>query len=114
MSKYSAIINIKNDGSICMEDPHSPAFNCESFDDLGIRSSRISKGFYRVSGCNVSWPEGWRSTIHKDENGENTSWISLGVDDGGLIVRTFEPSDKSTPMDIVYMLTLRIDCEPAV
>lgn len=109
MNKFSAIININRDGSICMDYPHYPASNCESFDSTGIASSRISKGSYRVSGPNVSWPDGWRSTIHKDDNGENTIWVSLGEDAYGLTVNTFDPVNKSTPIDIVYMLTLRID-----
>lgn len=111
---HTAAFNVNPDGLIETDGDHSPGTSGISWPMLNIECSRISIGRYVLTGSGIHWPEGWRATVYKDENDQNTVWIKLGKDDSGLTIETFDPSDKITPIDIVHLLTLRVACEYSV
>ncbi len=108
---YTAAFNINPDGTFVLDGDHSPGTSGIPWESLGIESRRISVGSYLITGNNIKWPSGWRATIYRDENGDNTVFLRLNQDESGLTVETFDRHDKSTPTDIIYMLTLRVACE---
>lgn len=110
----TAAFNLRPDGSVEMEGDHSPGTNGAPWSLLGIECSHISVGNYSIKSEGIHWPEGWRATVYKDENDKNTVWLKLGTDSEGLTVNTFDPEDKSTPIDIIHLLTLRVACEHSV
>lgn len=109
--KCTAAFNIQPDGDIVMNGDHSPGVSFGEWGDFGISCERKSTGVYVVKGNKISWADGWKASIYRDENNIETLFIELGNQADDLVVRCFDPQDNSTPVDIVYLLTLRVCCE---
>lgn len=106
----SVAFNFLPDGTIVEEGDHSPAVSDGinvPFDALSIRVSHAGTGDYRIDGPGLSWPAGWKITIFKDENDENTVRVTLSADAGTLRVQCVDPTTHD-PKDVVYMMTVRV------
>lgn len=103
-----AAFNIRPDGSVVMEGDHSPGTSGQPWGVLGIEVSRTSVGEYLIAGSGIAWPPGWRITIFRDDNDQNTSWVKLGTTAAGLTVSVRDVDDRTTPVDLVYLMTIRV------
>lgn len=100
--------NLRADGSIVLDGDHAPGTSDSSPWALtGVAAERVSLGEYRITGPSIAWPDGWRSSPYRDDNGDPTIRLALGADDNGLTVTCRDP-ETGTPKDIVYLLTLRV------
>ncbi|MBB3806421.1 hypothetical protein FHR51_002573 [Xanthomonas arboricola] len=104
----NAAFNILPDGSVVLEGDHSPGTSGAAWPLLGIHAARLQVGEYLISGPGIAWPAGWRVTIFRDENDQNTVWVKLGTSAAGLTVSVRDIEDRTMPVDIVYMMTLRV------
>ena len=113
----SAIFNFHPDGGIVTGGDHSPAVSDgidAPWSALGVNMEHAGVGDYRISGPGLSWPEGWRITIFRNENDENTVRVALSTDDEGrLRIECVHPETRE-PMDIIYMMTVRIGVSGAI
>lgn len=100
--------NILPNGNIILEGDHSPGTSGAEWSALGIAAVRIALGEYVITGPGIAWPAGWRVTIFRDENDQNTVWVKLGTSAAGLTVSVRDIEDRTMPVDIVYMMTLRV------
>jgi len=104
----TAAFNVRPDGSIVLDGDHGPGTsNSLPFDAVGIQTVRTDVGAYRVTGPSISWPDGWKASVFRDENDEPTIRIKLGSEDGELTIACTDPETK-LPKDIEYLLTLRV------
>ncbi|MGE7136231.1 hypothetical protein ACQKIE_01205 [Luteibacter sp. NPDC031894] len=106
----SIAFNFLPDGTIVEEGDHSPAVSDGiniPFGALGVHVSHAGTGDYRIDGPGLSWPAGWKITIFKDENDENTVRVSLSVEAGALRIQCVDPGSHEAT-DIVYMMTVRV------
>lgn len=108
VSTEFAAFNIRPDGSVVLEGDHSPGTSGRPWGVLGIEVFRTSVGEYLITGAGITWPSGWRITIFRDDNDQNTSWVKLGATEAGLTVSVRDVDDRSTPVDLVYLMTLRV------
>lgn len=113
-------INLTPDGAVVLDGDHAPGTSDSSpFDATGVSAERVAVGRYEIAGPAIAWPEGWRASVFRDENDEPTVRLALGQADGRLTVACTDRT-SGAPMDIVYLLTLRVavtvpvvDPEPA-
>jgi hypothetical protein len=111
-----ALFNFLPDGTIVLDGDHAPAVGegiQGPFDSLGISLAHADVGDYRISGPGLTWPDGWKVTIFKNENDENTVRVTLGTADGGLRIQCVDP-DTREPKDVVYMMTVRLGLDGEV
>lgn len=104
----SAAFNILPDGTIITEGVHSPGTSSTPWELLGISSRRKSIGIYEIFGPSISWPEGWKIAIYKDENEIPTSFVGLEAGDGFVCVNSYHIDDNYTHIDITNMMTVRV------
>ncbi|WP_126965818.1 hypothetical protein [Xanthomonas arboricola] len=104
----NAAFNILPDATVVLEGDHSPGTSGAPWPLLGIQAARLQVGEYLISGPGIAWPAGWRVTIFRDENDQNTVWVKLGTSAAGLTVSVRDIEDRAMPVDIVYMMTLRV------
>lgn len=109
MMNNSAILNIKPNGEICIDGSHAPAYTSINFESLGISSEKFGVGLYRLKADGISWPDGWKVSVYKDEMDNPTSVVNLTSDENGLVVECFDPEDTSTHKDITYLITVKVD-----
>ena len=111
--KGTAGFNLLPDGTIVLSGDHSPGANLvpgAPWEAAGVTTERVDVGDYRVRGPNVAWPDGWRTSIARDDNDELTIRVKLSEIDGSLRIQCTDPS-TGEPKDIVYMLTVRVAIE---
>lgn len=111
-----ALFNFLPDGTIVLDGDHAPAVGegiQAPFESLGISMVHAGTGDYRISGPGLTWPDGWKVTIFKNENDENTVRVTLGTTDGGLRIQCVDP-DTREPKDVVYMMTVRLGIDGEV
>ncbi|UWJ04740.1 hypothetical protein CUB19_gp20 [Stenotrophomonas phage CUB19] len=109
--KVTCAFNIRPDGTVVLDGPHSPGTSFYTWDYLGITCSRISEGKYEINGNEISWPEGWKITIFLDENMSPTSFVKLSSTQDSLVVESFDPESRSIHKDITHLMTIRVMVE---
>ena len=105
--------NLLPDGTIVLSGDHSPGTNLvpsAPWEATGITTERVAVGDYRIHGPNIAWPDGWRTSIARDDNDELTIRVKLSEIDGSLRIQCVDP-ETGAPKDIVYMLTVRVAIE---
>lgn len=113
LTTTTTAFNLLPDGSIVMQGDHAPGVSgAKPFSELGIQSKRADLGRYEIRGPSIALPEGWRATVHKDENDEPTLRIRLLPGADVLTVLASDPA-SGEPKDIVHMLTLRVSVASA-
>lgn len=75
-----------------------------------LEVTKVDTGHYEIVGSLGLATNGWRTSIYKDENGENTIKVNFEELEEKLVVKTFDPN-KNVPKDIVHLLTLRLEVE---
>lgn len=106
----TAVINLLPDGSFVPDGDYGPAVSeglGAPFEAIGLASRRTGVGEYRVSAPGAAWPDGWKITIFRDENDENTVRVVLSTDGDELRLQTLDP-DSRERADIIYMMTVRV------
>lgn len=108
IQNITAAFNLRPDASIVLDGDHGPGTsNSLPFDGLGIQATRLDIGSYHIAGPSISWPEGWKASVYRDENDEPTIRIKIGTEDGQLTIACTDPQ-TALPKDIEYLLTLRV------
>jgi hypothetical protein len=117
------VFNLQPDGSAVTQGDHAPGASLESsdidqatggpvavnvpFGATEVVTTRSAVGDYRISGPGITWPAGYRVSVYKDENDENTIRVKLGTVGGDLQVLCSDP-DTGEACDIIYLLTVRV------
>lgn len=94
-------------GTIADPDSGEPTAVNVPFTAAGLTTARAGLGDYRISGPGISWPAGYRVSIFRDENDENTIRVKLGTVGDDLQVLCTDP-ETGEACDIVYLLTVRV------
>lgn len=104
----TAAFNIQPDGGIVLDGDHAPgtSIGC-SFDALGIACARVATGVYRVAGPGIKPPTGWRASVYRDENDEQTIRLAIQQEAGAVLYLCTDPATGEAK-DIVYLLTVRV------
>lgn len=104
----TAAFNIQPDGGIVLDGDHSPgtSIGC-SFDALGIACTRVATGMYRVAGPGIQPATGWRASVYRDENDEQTIRLAIHQEAGAVLYLCTDPATGEAK-DIVYLLTVRV------
>jgi hypothetical protein len=76
-----------------------------------ITVEKIDVGHYKLYGSLGIAKNGWRASVFKDENGNNTIVVDLDYQDSTLTIKTFDPINHE-PKDIENLLTLRLEVDP--
>lgn len=104
----SAAFNITCDGSVILDGEHSPGTSAMDWESLGINCLRKSTGKYYIYGPSISWMNGWRVSVFKDENDMPTVFVKLSSGDGYVYVETYDPENSELPKDIESLMTIRV------
>ena len=104
----TAAFNIQPDGGIVLDGDHAPgtSIGC-SFDALGIACTRVATGVYRVAGPGIQPATGWRASVYRDENDEQTIRLAIQQEAGAVLYLCTDPTTGEAK-DIVYLLTVRV------
>ncbi|KOQ65679.1 hypothetical protein ABW41_00965 [Stenotrophomonas maltophilia] len=104
----TAAFNIQPDGGIVLDGDHAPgtSIGC-SFDALGIACTRVATGVYRVAGPGIHPATGWRASVYRDENDEQTIRLAIQQEAGAVLYLCTDPATGEAK-DIVYLLTVRV------
>lgn len=104
----TAAFNIQPDGGIVLDGDHAPgtSIGC-SFDALGIACTRVATGVYRVAGPGIQPATGWRASVYRDENDEQTIRLAIQQEAGAVLYLCTDPATGEAK-DIVYLLTVRV------
>ncbi|PZT20646.1 hypothetical protein A7Y00_14780 [Stenotrophomonas maltophilia] len=104
----TAAFNIQPDGGIVLDGDHAPgtSIGC-SFDALGIACARVATGVYRVAGPGIKPATGWRASVYRDENDEQTIRLAIQQEAGAVLYSCTDPATGEA-RDIVYLLTVRV------
>ncbi|MCF3547784.1 hypothetical protein GUV61_21785 [Stenotrophomonas maltophilia] len=104
----TAAFNIQPDGGIVLDGDHAPgtSIGC-SFEALGIASARVATGVYRVAGPGIKPATGWRASVYRDENDEQTIRLAIQQDSDAVLYSCTDPATGEAK-DIVYLLTVRV------
>lgn len=104
----TAAFNIQPDGGIVLDGDHAPgtSIGC-SFDALGIACTRVATGVYRVAGLGIHPATGWRASVYRDENDEQTIRLAIQQEAGAVLYLCTDPATGEAK-DIVYLLTVRV------
>ena len=104
----TAAFNIQPDGGIVLAGDHAPgtSIGC-SFDALGIACTRVATGVYRVAGPGIQPATGWRASVYRDENDEQTIRLAIQQEAGAVLYLCTDPTTGEAK-DIVYLLTVRV------
>lgn len=104
------VFNVQPDGSIVTSGDHAPGVSLNDglgFEVAGLVVTRYALGDYRISAPGITWPSGYRVSVYKDENDENTVRVKLGTAGADLQVLVTDP-ESGSPSDIVYLRTVRV------
>ncbi len=104
----TAAFNIQPDGGIVLEGDHAPgsSIGC-AFDAFGIACARVATGVYRVAGPGITPATGWRASVYRDENDEQTIRLAIQQEADALLYLCTDPATGEAK-DIVYLLTVRV------
>ncbi|TQM07668.1 hypothetical protein FB552_0732 [Stenotrophomonas maltophilia] len=107
-STCTAAFNMQPDGEIVLDGDHAPgtSIGC-SFDALGIACARVATGVYRVAGPGIKPATGWRASVYRDENDEQTIRLAIQQETGAVLYSCTDPATGKAK-DIVYLLTVRV------
>ncbi|MDQ7301874.1 hypothetical protein [Stenotrophomonas sp. Sm0581] len=107
-STCATAFNIRPDGSIVLDGDHAPgtSIGC-SFEDLGIACTRVGTGLYLVTGPGIQPAAGWRASVYRDENDEQTIRLAIQQETDAVLYSSTDPA-TGAPKDIVYLLTVRV------
>jgi hypothetical protein len=78
-----------------------------------ITVEKIDVGHYKLYGSLGIAKNGWRASVFKDENGNNTIAVDFDFQDGILTIKSFDPTTHE-PKDIDNLLTLRLEVEEII
>jgi hypothetical protein len=76
-----------------------------------ITVEKIDVGHYKLYGSLGIAKNGWRASVFKDENGNNTIVVDLDYQDSVLTIKTFDPITHELK-DIENLLTIRLETPP--